>query len=216
MKRYTVCALVAALTLVSAAATQEPIDQAMVARIREEGLQRSRVLQTFNQLVTVFGPRLTASPAFNAAARWARDRLGEWGLANAHLESWEFGRGWTLEKLSIEMIEPRYMPLIGYATAWSPSTQGRIVAEPVMLGEVATEELAGDPQAALARHQGKLRGAIVMTELIETRFIRQDRPSPKDQLQEERRAAAGPDRAAAQATAEQDRLRQQRRQEFAR
>jgi hypothetical protein len=30
------------------------------------------------------------------------------GFDDVHLEPWEFGRGWQLEKLTVEMVEPRY------------------------------------------------------------------------------------------------------------
>ena len=83
----------------------------MVARIRAEGLQRSRALTLFRTLTDEIGARLTGSPAHMQAARWARDRFAEWGLANARLEPFEFGRGWQLEQVSVEMTEPRYMPL---------------------------------------------------------------------------------------------------------
>src|SRR5436853_7574205 len=101
---------------------QEPVDRDMNAKIRDEGLNRSKVYETFTHFTEVIGPRLTGTPAHKTAAEYARDRLKEWGVTNAHLEPWEFGRGWTLEKQTIEMIEPRYMPLLGYAEAWSSST----------------------------------------------------------------------------------------------
>ena len=80
----------------------------MVARIRTEGLQRSRALALYRTLTDEIGARLTGSPAHMQAARWARDRFAEWGLANAHLEPFEFGRGWSLERISVEMTTPRY------------------------------------------------------------------------------------------------------------
>ncbi len=84
-------------TPAGSAPQQEQIDLEMVGKIREEGLERSQVWATFSQLVDVFGPRLTASPAFNAATRWARDELRSWGMDDAHLESFEFGRGCKIE-----------------------------------------------------------------------------------------------------------------------
>ena len=139
--------------LVSPPATvpqQEQVDLEMVAKIREEGLERSQVWKTFSQLVDVFGPRLTASPAFNAAARWARDELRGWGMDDAHLESFEFGRGWTLQGFTLEMLEPRYMPLMGYPKAWSPSTKGPIETSPLMLAGLTSNEIAA--------YQGQLSG----------------------------------------------------------
>ena len=97
----------------------------IVARIRAEGQQRSRALPCIRTLTDEIGARLTGSPAHMQAARWALDRFTEWGLANPHLEPFEFGRGWQLEHVSVEMTEPRYVPLIAYADAWSPSTPAR-------------------------------------------------------------------------------------------
>src|SRR5262249_20577169 len=102
-------------------------------------------------------------------AEWARDRLREYGLQNAALEPWKFGRGWVLDRIVVEMIEPRYAPLIGYAEAWSPSTNGEIVGTPVMIG--------GRGAADGAAMKDRLHGAIVMTQR-EAQFIREDRPQP--------------------------------------
>jgi hypothetical protein len=123
-------------------------------------------------LTVTIGPRLTASPAHKRSAEYVRDRLTSYGLENAHVEPWKFGRGWTLEKLTVEMVEPRYFPLIGYADAWSPSTSGEITAAPLLLAGKTPEQIdAMRPQ---------LKGAIVMTAPILTNFVRSDRPNPSD------------------------------------
>src|SRR5690349_21824936 len=78
-----------------AATRPEPVDLAAVQRIKDEGLQRSQVMDTAWYLTDVHGPRLTNSPNIRAAAAWAARRLGEWGIANVRQESWgPFGRGW--------------------------------------------------------------------------------------------------------------------------
>ena len=143
-----------------------------LARIRSEGLERSQVVPVFDMLTVTIGPRLTASPAHKRAAEWARDRLASYGLANARLEPWKFGRGWTLEKLTIEMIEPRYLPLIGYADGWSASTNGEIVASPVFIGGKSPDEVEA--------MRAQLKGAIAMTQPIMSNFVRKDRPQPSD------------------------------------
>src|SRR5437762_934139 len=120
------------------AAAQEKVDTAMLAKIRSEGLDHSRVMEVFDHLVNVIGPRLTASPAYKTAVDWTRERLAGMGFDNVHMEPWQFGRGWQLERLTVEMLEPRYMPMIGYAKAWSPSTKGRIAGAPVWLGNPAS------------------------------------------------------------------------------
>jgi carboxypeptidase Q len=172
MRRCSLAAIVFSISLLNTAAvfSQEPVDRAVIARIRDEGLNRSQAPETFAHFTEVIGPRLTGSPAFKTAAEWARDKLKEWGLENAHLEAWEFGRGWTLEKFTIEMLEPRYMSLLGYPEAWSPSTAGELVAAPLVLG--------GKPLEALEQMRGKIKGAIVMGQPIQTSFEREDRPQP--------------------------------------
>src|SRR5262245_19582201 len=90
--------LVTSLAIAAVFAQQGGDD--MVARIRAEGLQRSRALTLYRTLTDDIGARLTGSPAHVRAANWARDRFTEWGLTNSHLEPYEFGRGWQLEHIS--------------------------------------------------------------------------------------------------------------------
>ena len=125
------------LVLSQSMSAQEPVDRATIAKIRDEGLNHSQVAATFNQLANVIGPRLTGSPAFKRAADWAEARLKSYGLAAVHQESWPFGRGWAMDKLVLEMVEPYYLPLIGFAEAWSPSTKGELLGAPVYIGELA-------------------------------------------------------------------------------
>ena len=76
-------------------------------RIKDEGMNRSQVMQTLSYLSDVIGPRLTASPGMKRSNDWTRDQLTKWGLQNAHLEPWgPFGRGWTLKRFSAQVTEP--------------------------------------------------------------------------------------------------------------
>jgi hypothetical protein len=142
----------------------------MVVRIRTEGLQRSQALTLYRTLTDEIGARLTGSPAHMQAARWARDRFAEWGLANSHLEPFEFGRGWQLERVSVDMTEPRYMPLIAYADAWSPSLATVVSGRAIYIGDKTAAHIE-----AMA---GQLRGAIVLTHLPQAEFVDRDRPQP--------------------------------------
>lgn len=155
---------------VPAAQAQEAVDLEMTGRIIEEGLQRSEVVEMYTHLANVMGPRLTATPAFKRSADWAVDRLQSWGLDNVHLESWDFGRGWTLEGLILEMTEPRYFPLIGYPEAWTPSTDGVVLTTPIYVGERTAEEME--------RLRPLLAGAVVLTTPPQLEFITEDRLQP--------------------------------------
>jgi carboxypeptidase Q len=86
MHRRVCVAMVAVLLGAALTSGQQPDAASPVARIRTEGLQRSRALALYRTLTDEIGARLTGSPAHLEAARWARDRFAEWGLANTHLE----------------------------------------------------------------------------------------------------------------------------------
>src|ERR1700749_4474651 len=78
-------------------AQDEKTDVAMIARIREEGLQHSQVAVIAHQITDVAGPRLTNSPGFHRAADWIVQTLGQLGLSGAKKEAWgEFGYGWSV------------------------------------------------------------------------------------------------------------------------
>ena len=167
MKR-TLAALAATVVCLSTAQAQDP---AALARIRDEGMNRSHVVEMFNHLTNVIGPRLTGSPAFKQAIDWSAATLTAYGLSGVHTESWPFGRGWTLEKFTLEMIAPRYFPLIAYPEAWTPSMAGEIVATPEYIGDFANAD------AVKARD---LRGAIVLATKPQDAFITKDRLQPTE------------------------------------
>jgi hypothetical protein len=168
---HTRLTLLAGVLTLAVGATRNPAAQGdVLQQIRTEALQKSQVMTFFDHLVTGIGPRLTGSPEYKAAADWSRETLASFGLADAKLEPFEFGRGWRLDKLVVEMIEPRYMPLNAYAQAWSGSTKGEIVAAPVFVG--------GKSAADVTALTPKLAGGIVLAQPIVTTFVREDRPPP--------------------------------------
>jgi carboxypeptidase Q len=170
--RFTPFLALLAFTFVSVPSpgAQPAVDAVTFEKIRREGLDNSQAYATFSHLVNVVGPRLTATPEYKVAADWARDRLAGWGLRDARLESWEFGRGWTLDKFTLEMTAPRYMPLMGYPEAWSASMDREIEGTPLFIGDKSLDELESMAD--------RLRGAILLTQPIQTTFVREDRAQP--------------------------------------
>ena len=158
------------LTVTASGQNAAPGDTALLQQMRSEGLDRSQVVGLFDQFVTVIGPRLTGTPEYKRAADFAREKLAAFGIANAKLESWEFGRGWALDKLVVEIVEPRYMPLIAYAEGWAASTPGELVAAPIFLGGKTAQDVTA--------MRDKLSGAIVLTQPIVGAFVREDRLQP--------------------------------------
>src|SRR5215216_3724696 len=133
----------------------EKVDLDAVFRIKEEGLQRSRVMEIESYLTDIYGPRLTNSPEIREAATWTQTRMKEWGLANVHTESFPFGRGWHNERMVAMAVTPRAYPLIAYPKAWTPGTNGPVTGDAVM----AVINNEGD----FEQFRGKLRGKFVLT-----------------------------------------------------
>jgi carboxypeptidase Q len=149
-----VIAVLVALPLSAQWPMTEKLDLDAIYRIKEEGLQRSKVMEIESYLTDVYGPRLTGSPNMKEAADWAQKTMKDWGLANVHLESWPFGRGWQNQLFVAMAMTPRAYPLIAYPKAWTPGTNGPVTGEAVIA--VINEE------KDFATFRGKLRGKFVL------------------------------------------------------
>ncbi len=155
--------LVAALALTPLAAQQqqERVDYEAIYQIKDEGFQRSQVMNIMSWLTDVYGPRLTNAPGFRKAGDWAVKEMTSWGLTNVKLEPWvtatgPFGRGWSNDKFYMQATTPGgSFPIIGMSTAWTAGTDGPVKGEAVM----ATIETAED----LATYKGKLKGKFLLT-----------------------------------------------------
>src|SRR6476659_1260382 len=183
MIRRQFAALLLLFTLVvpyTAFAQQPQQEDPMIAKIRDEGMNRSQVMQTLSYLTDVIGPRLTASPGMKRSNEWTRDTLTKWGLQNAHLESWgPFGRGWSLKRFSAQVSSPMDIPLIAYPKAWSPGVKvapempaapatGRrnatLSTAPPVSNTVTADVVFMDAktEADLDKYKGQLKGKIVL------------------------------------------------------
>ncbi len=158
----------------STAVAQEPVDLAVVHRIKAEAFQNGKVMDHLFFLTDVGGPRLTASPGQRAAADWAIARLKSWGIDSARSEPWgRFGRSWQLKRFAAHQLTPTYAPLHGVPLAWSGGTRGPVTADVVLapVFERFEDSLRADPARVAARVQeyakqkrGKLAGRIVLIE----------------------------------------------------
>jgi carboxypeptidase Q len=160
-----------AFSLVAVAlCAQDKVDLTVVQRIKTEAFQNSKVMDHLFWITDVYGPRLTGSPGFTAAANWTVKRLKEYGIDDAATVPWgKFGRSWRLTKFSISIQEPEYAPLIGFPLAWSADTKGPVVTEPVLAPLKLTDRLdrkktEEELQAYFQAQKGKLRGKIVLLE----------------------------------------------------
>ncbi len=158
MKRSTrlVCSLVVILLFVPALWSQEKVDLEAISRIRYEGFHNSKVMDYATGLMDSIGERLTGSPNMKRANEWTRDQLTAAGMSNAHLESWgPFGRGWANQYVNARMTTPDIVPLIVYAKAWTPGTNGVVTGKCIRVTIEKKEDFD--------KYRGKLAGMIVIT-----------------------------------------------------
>lgn len=155
-----VCTALAAGAMSLAAQSAEPVDLEAIQRIKEEGFERSQVMDTAWWLTEIHGPRLTNSPQLRAAADWAAKKLTAWGLVNVKQEPWgaDFGRGWSNERTVVHVVAPTPWPVVAYARAWTPGTAGPVTAEAV-LAPIASE-------ADIEKFKGKLKGKLVLAQPV--------------------------------------------------
>ncbi len=167
------------------AAPQKSDAEILIDKMKDEGLNRSQVMQTLSYLSDVIGPRLTASPGMKRANDWTKDTLTKFGLENAHLEAWgPFGRGWSLKRFYAMVDGPTAFPLIAYPKAWTPGTdtlfpapaaaaapagkKGKAAAAPAPPAPASTAYTAevvhftATNEAELEQYKGKLKGKIVL------------------------------------------------------
>jgi len=135
---------------------QEKIHWDVVEKIRDEGFNRSQVLEYISYMSDVIGPRLTASPNMRQAQQWTKSKMDEIGLVNTAIEPWgEKFVSWDVEYISIHMLEPDYQVVFGYPLAFTPGTNGKIVNEVTIVDIKKKEDLE--------KFRGKLKDAIVLS-----------------------------------------------------
>lgn len=134
---------------------QGTVDTAMVKKIRDEGLNHSKVMETAFYLTDASGPRLSGSPELKNAQDWAVNQLKSWGMVNAQRESWgKFGKGWEVQKNYAAFTTPYYHAIIAIPKAWTPGTNGLVKGDVILI--------KADTVTDLAKYKGTLAGKIVI------------------------------------------------------
>lgn len=112
---------------------QDPV----LRRIWELGMERSQADRIAQTLTDSLGPRLTGSPGLERASDWAVDLVRSWG-AEAQKEQYGTWIGWERGITHIDLLEPRVRTLEGTMLAWSPGTNGPVQGPVVIVPEHAT------------------------------------------------------------------------------
>ena len=136
MKRLSLLLLLVSAIIAAprAQAPAEKLDAAMIARIKDEGLRRSQVMDHISWLSDVYGPRLTGGPGIRQASDWALKIAAPW----ADFESGGRPKVKALPGHEAYPLTPDQL------AAWRKS------AEPIVADWEASVKKAGaDPKAVL-------------------------------------------------------------------
>jgi hypothetical protein len=119
-----------------AAAQTASVQDPVVQKIWETGMEQSRLEELAHVLIDRIGPRLAGSPNLAAAQDWLLEIYAGWGVS-ARKEQYGTWKGWRQGVLHVDMVEPRIQTLEAEMLAWSPGTgglvQGEVVAPPTDL-----------------------------------------------------------------------------------
>ncbi len=121
---------------------QAQADQQTIARIIEEGKNRSQVMSTLTHMTKKIGPRLTGSNSLLRAEQWAMKEFRRIGCTNVHLEKWgEVPVGFERGPLQVaRMVAPYNVDMVFTTPAWSNGTNGIVTADamfaPKTMGEL--------------------------------------------------------------------------------
>jgi len=149
------CSFLLALACIRQVSAQEKVDLDVITRLRYEEFHDSKIMDLASGLMDSIGERLTGSPNMKRANEWTRDQLTSFGLSNSHLEAWgPFGRGWANQYINARMTSPDVTPLLVYAKAWTPGTNGVITGK-CMRAIIEKKE-------DFDKYKGKLAGMIVI------------------------------------------------------
>jgi hypothetical protein len=133
----------------------QEVDASMMQKIRQEGMQNSKVMDIVFNLTDKNGSRLANSEGYMRAANYAKETLSGWGVENARLEAWgEFGKGWDLEKMYLAITAPYYKPLMAWPKTWTAGTKGLKKASIIVVD--------AKDSATVQNYKGQLKGKIII------------------------------------------------------
>jgi hypothetical protein len=127
------------------------VDDPVIKAIWEEGMENSHIYALGQVLADSIGPRLPGSPAFDAGADWALKLFSQWGM-EGRKEEYGTWKAWNRGVTNVDLLEPRVRSLDGMMQAWSPSTDGPVTGEVVVIPEISSP---GEFQAFLQTVGGK-------------------------------------------------------------
>jgi carboxypeptidase Q len=170
---FSLAGILIAVHAQQAAPTAKDVQARADERILAEIRDHNEIMANLAYLSDMIGARLTGSKNLKKANDWTRQRFADYGLSSARLESWTIAHGWTRGAARGLLLTPAQHPLTIASYGWAPGTGGP-VSGPVVY-------VKGESLADLEVYKGKLKGAIVITNMP-TPLPPEDTPAPNPML----------------------------------
>lgn len=157
MKKYAfLFALLAGMLGGSVASAQVSESAQLATKIKDEGLNHSKVEELSQFITDYLGSRLTASQQKRRAEQLVVGKLQEIGLSNPRVEyAMDFPRGgWDVVKTYTAMTSPYYCAFTVNPKAWSGSTDGLVKGECIIFDVQKKEDLE--------QYRGKIAGKVLL------------------------------------------------------
>lgn len=134
----------------------------LATKIKDEGLNNSKIEEISQYMTDLVGSRLTASKQKRRAESLVVKKLNEIGLSNPRAEfAAEFTRGgWDVVKTYAAMTQPYYCAFSVNPKAWSGSTKGLVKGE-CMIFDVQSKE-------DIEKYRGKIAGKVLLMPATQT------------------------------------------------
>jgi hypothetical protein len=127
--------LALALCVLPVKAQTFSLEDPVLRRIWQEGMEHSQLYPLAQTLLDSIGPRLAGSPGIKAGNDWLVATYGGWGVA-ARNEQFGTWKGWRRGISHVDLIAPRVRTLEATMLAWSPGTK-RAEGKVMILPDVA-------------------------------------------------------------------------------
>ena len=165
MRKALFFTLLAAFVGGNIAFAQVSLPPETATRVKNEGLNNSKVEEIAQFMTDHLGSRLTASQQKRRAEKEVMGKLNEFGLSNVHSEfAYAFPRGgWDVVKTYAAMTSPYYCAFTVNPKAWSGSTNGLVRGECIVL-DIKTKD-------DIEKYRGKLSGKVVLMPVTQTYTI---------------------------------------------
>lgn len=153
--------------LLSAQTAPAPEPQEIVGRVFAGG----RGMQYLTELTDTFGPRLTGSPNYDAAAEWAVRQFRAMGIQDVRLEPVQLAHTWKRGEGRGRILTPQERPLHIEQLGWSPPTPpGGVKGAVYVLDDVSPENIAG--------HASDIRNHVVVLNMRKVAAARRNSYAP--------------------------------------